>query len=159
MPKLKKRAWAENRGESGNNRSANGSSKDSSTSRCVKELSGLSGELFQSNSIKSRFVTQSPMQCPYNVFTHGRFRLSNYFSQFDRKSRPPGLNSGGRSLKDLKNRHSLPPPLSPPTLFINEISGINIAMTMLPTTTARNTIMMGSSNEVMAATALSTSSS
>ena len=37
--------------------------------------------------------------------------------------------------------------------------GIDMAMTMLPTTTARNTIMIGSSNEVMAATALSTSSS
>src|SRR5215469_8660673 len=73
MPRLKYRAWAVKRGESGSSRSANGSSKDSSTSRCVKELSGLTGELVQSNSIKSRIVTQSPMQCPYNVFTHSRF--------------------------------------------------------------------------------------
>src|SRR6185437_16542714 len=79
MPKLKNRACAENRGESGNSRSANGSSKDSSTSRCVKELSGPRGELFQSNSIKSRFVTHSPMQCPYIVFTHAGDYLSNGF--------------------------------------------------------------------------------
>src|SRR5690242_6182261 len=79
IPKLKNRAWAENRGESGSSRKANGSSKDSSISRCVKELSGLTGQLFQSNSIKSRFVIQSPMQCPYNVFTHCRFFV-NCFS-------------------------------------------------------------------------------
>src|SRR5690348_11817603 len=91
MPKLKKRAWAENRGESGNSRSANGSSKDSSTSRCVKELSGLRGELFQSNSIKSRYVIHSPMHCPYIVFTHAGDCLSNGFCQLDPKSGPPGL--------------------------------------------------------------------
>jgi hypothetical protein len=79
MPRLKYRAWAENRAESGSNLNANGSSNDSSTSRCVKELSGLSGELFQSNSIKSRFVTQTPMQCPYNVFTHGGFVCQIFF--------------------------------------------------------------------------------
>ena len=53
---------------------------------------------------------------------------------------------------------SLPPPESP-TRFIKSMRGRNIAMTMLPTTTARKTIMIGSSNEVIAATALSTSSS
>src|SRR5579864_3948293 len=52
----------------------------------------------------------------------------------------------------------LPPPDSP-TRFIRSMSGRNIAMTMLPTITARNTIMIGSSRDVMAATALSTSSS
>jgi hypothetical protein len=40
-----------------------------------------------------------------------------------------------------------------------DIKGRNMAMTMLPTMTARKTIMIGSSSEVMAATALSTSSS
>src|SRR6185312_2495879 len=91
MPKLKNRACAENRGESGNSRSANGSSKDSSTSRCVKELSEPSGELFQSNSIKSRYVTHSPMHCPYIVFTHGGDYLSNDFRLTYRKSGPPGV--------------------------------------------------------------------
>ena len=52
-----------------------------------------------------------------------------------------------------------PPPSSPLMLLIMAIRGKNIAITMLPTITARNTIMMGSSREVMAATALSTSSS
>src|SRR6185312_7930483 len=89
MPKLKYLAWAENRGESGSNRSANGSSNDSSTSRGVKELSALRGELFQSNSIKSRYVPHSPMQCPYIVFTLGDGHLSNGFSQLHRKSGPP----------------------------------------------------------------------
>src|SRR6516225_4039155 len=89
MPRLKNRAWVLKRGESGSSRSANGSSKDSSTSRCVKELSGLRGELFQSNSIKSRFVTHSPMHCPYIVFTHGGDYLSNDFHQLYRKSGPP----------------------------------------------------------------------
>jgi hypothetical protein len=50
MPRLKNLACTENRGESGNNRTAKGSSKDSSISRCVKELSSKGG-LFQSNSI------------------------------------------------------------------------------------------------------------
>ena len=48
---------------------------------------------------------------------------------------------------------------SPPMPSIRPIRGRNIAMTMLPTITARKTIMIGSSREVMAATALSTSSS
>src|SRR5262249_41992692 len=69
-------------------------------------------------------------------------------------------SGGGPGLQwRQKTRYSLPPLLSPPTLFMSAIRGRNIAMTMLPTITARNTIMMGSSNEVMAATALSTSSS
>src|SRR3974390_2549116 len=52
----------------------------------------------------------------------------------------------------------LPPPDSP-TRFIKSMRGRNIAMTMLPTITARQTIIIGSRSEVMAATALSTSSS
>lgn len=44
-------------------------------------------------------------------------------------------------------------------LFNDLEKGQNMANTMPPTTTARNTIMMGSSMEVMAPTALSTSSS
>src|SRR5690349_9754319 len=70
MPKLKNRACTENRAESGNTRKANGSSNDSSISRCVKELSSSKGGLFQSNSIDDELaVNQSPMQCRYNVFT------------------------------------------------------------------------------------------
>ena len=46
-----------------------------------------------------------------------------------------------------------------PSLSIILMRGRNMAMTMLPTMTARKTIMMGSSREVMAVTALSTSSS
>ena len=52
----------------------------------------------------------------------------------------------------------LPPPVSP-TRFMSSIRGMNMAMTMLPTMTARKTIMIGSSSDVIAATALSTSSS
>ena len=44
-------------------------------------------------------------------------------------------------------------------LSMRTISGRNMAITILPTMTARITIMIGSSSEVMAATALSTSSS
>src|SRR5262245_1894694 len=93
MPRLKNRAWAANRGESGNSRRAKGSSKDSSISLWVKELSGLFGRLFQSNSIKSRFVNQSPLQCPYNVFTHCSFFV-NCFSRFQSKKRPPVVSGG-----------------------------------------------------------------
>src|SRR5262245_30070748 len=70
-PKLKKRACTENRAESGNNLIANGSSNDSSTSRGVKEPSH-SGALFQSNSILSRPVNQTPMQCNDNVITRSK---------------------------------------------------------------------------------------
>jgi hypothetical protein len=62
-----------------------------------------------------------------------------------------------------ERRYSPPPPpelpLSPLRLPIMAISGKNMAITMLPTITARKTIMMGSRSEVMAATELSTSSS
>ena len=47
----------------------------------------------------------------------------------------------------------------PDILSMSTIKGRNSAMTILPTITARNTIMIGSRREVMAATALSTSSS
>src|SRR5206468_1466077 len=67
-PRLKNRAWTENRAESGNSLTANGSSNDSSTSRGVKEPSH-SGALFQSNSILGRIVNQTPMQCNDNVIT------------------------------------------------------------------------------------------
>jgi hypothetical protein len=92
-------------------------------------------------------VCRTPMQCNYIVFTlrHG---LCQWILQFLRKN---FVECGG---------YSFPPPLSSPLiLLIMEISGRNIAITMLPTMTARKTIMMGSSNEVMADTALSTSSS
>lgn len=52
-----------------------------------------------------------------------------------------------------------PPELGSPTPSINLISGRKSAMTMLPTMIARKTIMIGSRREVIAATALSTSSS
>jgi len=64
------------------------------------------------------------------------------------------------ALAIIPHLYSLPPPLSSPLmLLIIWINGRNIAITMLPTMTARKTIMMGSSNEVMADTALSTCSS
>src|SRR5437764_4710677 len=72
-PRLKNRAWTENRAESGSSRIANGSSKDSSTSRGVKEPSHSEGALFQSNSILGRIVNQTPMQCNDNVITSGVF--------------------------------------------------------------------------------------
>src|SRR5438552_2922096 len=68
-PRLKNRAWTENRAESGNSLIANGSSNDSSTSRGVKEPSHSEGALFQSNSILGRIVNQTPMQCNDNVIT------------------------------------------------------------------------------------------
>src|SRR6185436_10142799 len=71
IPRLKKRVWTENRGESGSTRKAKGSSNDSSISRCVKELSRPKGGLFQSNSIELT-VNQTPMQCLYKVFTRGK---------------------------------------------------------------------------------------
>src|SRR6266480_4553702 len=68
-PRLKKRACTEKRDESGNSLIAKGSSKDSSTSRGVKELSHSKGVLFQSNSIVWLIVNQTPMQCNDNVIT------------------------------------------------------------------------------------------
>ena len=51
FPKLKNRACTENRDESGINLTANGSSNDSSISRCVKEPLKSKDGLFQSNSM------------------------------------------------------------------------------------------------------------
>src|SRR5437867_3767048 len=65
IPRLKNRAWTENLGESGNTRTAKGSSNDSSISRRVKELSRLKGGLFQSNSIGAQLYVKRPC----NVFT------------------------------------------------------------------------------------------
>src|SRR6266498_1580754 len=68
----------------------------------------------------------------------------------------------GRDTNTLFDQSYSSLPLLPevsPTRFMSSIKGMNIAMTMLPTTTARKTIMIGSRSEVMAATALSTSSS
>src|SRR5213595_1860807 len=70
-PRLKKRACMEKRDESGNSLIAKGSSKDSYTSRGVKELSHSKGVLFQSNSIVWLIVNQTPMQCNDNVITSG----------------------------------------------------------------------------------------
>src|ERR1700751_6342373 len=70
MPRLKNRAWTAKRGVSGSNRTAKGSSNDSSISCRVKELAKLKGGLFQSNSIRVQgFI--SPTQCIYIVFTPG----------------------------------------------------------------------------------------
>src|SRR2546426_9425707 len=65
-PRLKNLACTENRGESGNSRTANGSSNDSSISCSVKELSRLKGGLFQSNSM---LLAGMSIQRPCNVFT------------------------------------------------------------------------------------------
>ena len=71
MPRLKNRACTENRGVSGNSRMANGSSKDSSISCRVKELSKLKGGLCQSNSIfesECLFVAHAMyLRCIYTV--------------------------------------------------------------------------------------------
>jgi hypothetical protein len=66
---------------------------------------------------------------------------------------------GAIGIEDYSPPSPFLPSLSEPSLSMRVMSGRNKAMTMLPTTTARKTIMIGSSNEVMADTALSTSSS
>src|SRR5437870_12332748 len=66
IPRLKNLACTVNRGESGSTRTANGSSKDSSISCSVKELSRLKGGLFQSNSM---LLAGMSIQRPCNVFT------------------------------------------------------------------------------------------
>src|SRR4029077_20011536 len=129
------------------------------------------------------------MQCLYIVFTHGGNGLSMGFFTYLQVRAYPGLGGtcfGGAPDADRimagqnhtplpysstpARRYAITPAFhhsfaaflsspSPPMLFIRSMRGRNMAMTMLPTTTARKTIMMGSSREVMAATALSTSSS
>ena len=157
IPRLKNRACTENLGESGSNRIANGSSNDSSMSRNVNELSTLNGGLLQSNSISELTVNQSPLQCLYFVFTCGN-RFVNKNLNFS-KNQPPETSGGW--LKTFSYRiysfSPFPPPVS--MFCIMSISGKNIAITMLPTITARKTIITGSRSEVMADTALSTSSS
>src|SRR5207245_8252110 len=77
IPRLKNLACTVKRGESGRTRTANGSSKDSSISCSVKELSRLKGGLFQSNSILSAGMY---FQRPCNVFTlylHGGAGIVN----------------------------------------------------------------------------------
>src|SRR6266566_3274559 len=81
IPRLKNLACTVNRGESGSTRTANGSSKDSSISCSVKELSRLKGGLFQSNSILSVGMY---FQRPCNVFTlylHGGAGIVNRLFQ------------------------------------------------------------------------------
>src|ERR1017187_833585 len=97
MPRLKNLACTEKRGESGSTRKAKGSSNDSSISRCVKELSRLKGKLFQSNSISEPIVTYTPMQCPYNVFTHALLNCQQGFAIIFKKIWPPD-GSGGRGV-------------------------------------------------------------
>ena len=95
-------------------------------------------------------VNSTPMQCVYIVFTHKRLSCQCFFTGETKKF--TGMAVG----------HYLPgPPPSPPPLrlVIIAISGRNMAITMLPTMTARKTIIIGSNSEVMDATALSTSSS
>src|SRR5437868_5894636 len=82
---------------------AKGSSKDSSTSRGVKELSHSNGGLFQSNSI-SLIVNQSAIQCDYNVFTSHLLCCQALFeigvrNLFRRTVRP--LNAPGQSQATL----------------------------------------------------------
>src|SRR6185503_4114973 len=68
-PRLKNRAWAANRGESGSRRIANGSSKDSSMSLMLMALFRLNGGLFQSKSILTCYVYPSEIHCAYKVNT------------------------------------------------------------------------------------------
>ena len=92
------------------------------------------------------------------IAPHPACRLSQLL---DTSCRSRGMRSTLGRCKRSDEAQS-PLPFSPPSLpivFIISIRGRNMAMTMLPTTMARKTIMIGSSSEVMAATALSTSSS
>ena len=73
------------------------------------------------------------------------------------RSERRGSNSALFAAEDCYSLPSPPPSLLRPSM--RAIRGKNRAMTMLPTMTARKTIMIGSNSEVMAATALSTSSS
>jgi len=94
-------------------------------------------------------VNKTPMQCDYIVFTHRCHVLSIFLF-------PSQKQSPFETVVD----YSSPPPGPPPLIWvIMAISGRNMAITMLPTITARATIMIGSRREVMAATELSTSSS
>src|SRR5690349_8467871 len=68
-PKLKNRAWVENRGESGSKRTAKGSSNDSSMSLMWIEAFRLNGGLLQSKSIATFKVYPSPIHCIYIVNT------------------------------------------------------------------------------------------
>src|SRR6266496_4286884 len=69
-PRLKKRAWAEKRAESGKSRMAKASSNDSSISLMLIEVLRLKGGLFQSKSIKRCKVYPAAIHCAYFVFTH-----------------------------------------------------------------------------------------
>lgn len=77
-PMLKNLACAENLEASGNSLIANGSSKDSSISRSVKELSSMTAEvLAQSNSIqthsyiKGKYIVNTLYLHPVMVFVNG----------------------------------------------------------------------------------------
>src|SRR5260370_33729005 len=90
MPRLKNRAWTENRGVSGISRTAKGSSNDSSISCRVKEPSTLKGGLFQSNSIfgfHCRLKAHSKyIQCIYARHS----TLSTEKMMKNEKKQPPG---------------------------------------------------------------------
>src|SRR6185437_6834987 len=159
-PRLKNLACAENRDESGNSLIANGSSNDSSTSRGFKELSHSKGVLDQSNSIGGLIVNQTPMQCNYIVTTLSVIACQSKTRRLEKKVATATV--GGHFSKVAPAYSSppfLPPLVASPSWSMRLINGRNSAMTMLPTTTARKTIMIGSRREVIADTALSTSSS
>ena len=97
-----------------------------------------------------------------------RVDLMSYRKRADMAVRAPIFNppcgSRASARKLARWIYSSPPPfLLPPVVSpnwsIRLIKGRNKAITMLPTITARKTIMMGSNREVIAETALSTSSS
>src|SRR5439155_20413456 len=103
IPRLKNLACTVNRGESGSTRTANGSSKDSSISCSVKELSRLKGGLFQSNSILSAGIY---FQRPCNVFTlylHGSTGIVNRLFHFFAKWAVPSAKSQTPNPKKIPN--------------------------------------------------------
>src|SRR5262245_48993418 len=82
-PRLKNRFCAVNRAESGSNRTAKGSSNDSSISLIVIARLRLKGGLFQSKSMTFVILTckvyPTPIHCIYDVFTDESGEVSRRF--------------------------------------------------------------------------------
>jgi len=148
MPRLKKRACTPNRGESGNSRWQTDPQRLFNFPLSQRTIQ-LKGRIIPIELHIELIVNRTPMQCLYIVFTHKRHHLSSFLRLFQTNSLGGGAGQSPAP----------PAPPSPLRLVIMAISGRNIAITMLPTMTARKIIMMGSKSEVMEATALSTSSS
>src|SRR5262249_26029290 len=89
-----------------------------------------------------------------------RERRSCYHLDRHQESGVEGFESNWGPTDSARPHSTAPAALPPPApILMAAIMGRNKAMTMLPTTTARQTIMMGSNSEVITPTALSTSSS